>query len=95
MDTPEYENYLCEKVMEAVKFAGEDEIFIYLSSEDAGYQHSVVARTGFPVRVSDEPFMGGIKATIPGKNILIDNSFMETYHTLKKEFKFDGGLRHE
>ena len=95
MNTSEYENYLCKKVREAVEFAGDDEIFIYLSPEDASYQHSLVARTGFPVRVSDEPFMGGIKATIPGKNILIDNSFMEAYQSLKKEFKFDGGLRHE
>ena len=95
MNTSEYENYLCRKIRDAVEFAGNDEIFIYLSPEDTSYQHSVVARTGFPVRVSDEPFMGGIKATIPGKNILIDNSFMETYQTLKKEFKFDGGPRHE
>ena len=87
MNTSEYENYLCKKIQEAVKFAGNDELFIYLSPEDASYQHSLVARTGFRVRVSDEPFMGGIKATIPSKNILIDNSFMEAYQSLKKEFK--------
>ena len=45
--------------------------------------------------ISDEPFMGGIKATIPAKNILIDNSFLSAYEKLKKEFKFDGGLSHE
>jgi V/A-type H+-transporting ATPase subunit E len=39
--------------------------------------------------------MGGIKATIPAKNILIDNSFLSAYEKLKKEFKFDGGLSHE
>ena len=52
-------------------------------------QHSIVAKTGFTVEISDEPFMGGIKATIPGKNILIDNSFMSAYEKMKKEFKFD------
>ena len=46
-------------------------------------------------KISDEPFMGGIKATIPAKNILIDNSFLSAYEKLKKEFKFDGGLSHE
>lgn len=95
MSTPEYENYLCRKVREAAAFAGDDEIFIYLSPEDASHQRSVIARTGQPVRISQEPFLGGIKAAIPDKNILIDDSFMEAYQRLHKEFKFDGGLRHE
>ena len=79
----------------AREFAGNDEIFIYLSPEDTALQRSIVAKTGFAVEISNEPFMGGIKATIPAKNILIDNSFMGAYETLKKEFKFDGGLSHE
>ena len=95
MGTPEYQDYLCTKIQKAREFAGNDEIFIYLSPEDSTLQHSIVAKTGFAVNISDEPFMGGIKATIPAKNILIDNSFMGAYETLKKEFKFDGGLSHE
>ena len=63
--------------------------------EDTALQRSIVAKTGFAVEISKEPFMGGIKATIPAKNILIDNSFMSAYEKLKKEFKFDGGLSHE
>ena len=66
-----------------------------LSPEDTALQRSIVAKTGFTVELSKEPFMGGIKATIPAKNILIDNSFMSAYEKLKKEFKFDGGLSHE
>ena len=95
MSTPEYESYLCRKVQEAAAFAGDDEIFIYLSPEDSTHQRSVIAKTGLPVQISAEPFLGGIKAAIPGKNILIDNSFMEAYQRLHKEFKFDGGLCHE
>ena len=66
-----------------------------LLAEDTALQRSIVAKTGFTVEISDEPFMGGIKATIPAKNILIDNSFLSAYEKLKKEFKFDGGLSHE
>lgn len=95
MDTREYEEYLCTKIQEAADFAGTDEIFIYLSPEDASYQRSVVARTGFPVQVSDTPFMGGIKAAIPSKNILIDNSFLESFQNLRRQFNFDGGMNHE
>ena len=32
---------------------------------------------------------------IPHKNILIDNSFQEGLETMRREFKFDGGLKHE
>ena len=95
MESPEYQDYLCRAIQKARDFAGNDEIFIYLSPEDTALQRSIVAKTGFTVEISDEPFMGGIKATIPGKNILIDNSFMSAYEKMKKEFKFDGGLSHE
>lgn len=91
MSTTEYEDYLVRKIKEAVDFAKDDELFIFLSPEDEGLKHSMMARTGFPVQISKEPFIGGIRATIPSKNILIDNSFMESLHTLRKEFSFDGG----
>ena len=95
MESPEYQDYLCTRIQKAREFAGNDEIFIFLSPEDTALQRSIVAKTGFTVELSKEPFMGGIKATIPAKNILIDNSFMSAYEKLKKEFKFDGGLSHE
>ena len=66
-----------------------------LLAEDTALQRSIVAKTGFTVEISDEPFMGGIKATIPAKNILIDNSFAANLAAMHKEFKFDGGLNHE
>ena len=95
MESAVYQDYLCTRIQKAREFAGNDEIFIYLSPEDTALQRSIVAKTGFTVELSKEPFMGGIKATIPAKNILIDNSFMSAYEKLKKEFKFDGGLSHE
>ena len=91
MSTTEYEDYLVLKIKEAVDFAKDDELFIFLSPEDEGLYLTMMARTGFPVQISKEPFIGGIRATIPSKNILIDNSFMESLHTLRKEFSFDGG----
>ncbi len=69
MESPAYQDYLCSKNPEAREFAGNDEIFIYLSAEDTALQRSIVAKrhNGFTVEISDEPFMGGIKATIPAK----------------------------
>ncbi len=76
MSTPEYQDYLVHKIQEAVEFAGKDENSSILSPEDTGLQRTMVAHTGFAVQISKEPFIGGINATIPAKNILIDNSFM-------------------
>ncbi len=38
---------------------------------------------------------GGIRATIPQKNILIDHSFAGNFEAAYKDFKFDGGPEHE
>ena len=84
--TAEYDEYLCRRINEAVKFAGDDEIQIYLSSSE---------KTGTPLQVSKEDFIGGIRAEIPHKNILIDNSFSANLASMCREFKFDGGLKNE
>ncbi|MCI6005007.1 MAG: V-type ATP synthase subunit E [Blautia sp.] len=91
--TPEYLDYLAEKIREARDFAGKDELHIYLSASDNDKLDTMTHKTGFPLEVSGESFIGGIKATIPGKNILIDNSFQENFNAVRGEFKFDGGLK--
>ena len=95
MESSRYEEYLCTKIEEAVCFAEHDEIQIYLSKEDESRLKSLTVKTGFPLKLSDESFIGGIKAIIPEKNILIDNSFEEGYQAAYREFKFDGGSAHE
>ena len=91
--TPEYLDYLSEKIQDARNFAGEDELHIYLSASDSDKLEPMAQKTGFPLELSEESFIGGIKATIPGKNILIDNSFQENFNAVQEEFKFDVGLK--
>lgn len=93
--TPEYDSYLCRKIKEAQDFAGEDELHIYLTPSDSSRLESISQKTGAELRLADEEFIGGIRTIIPGKNILIDNSFREAFLACKKEFKFDGGPRYE
>ena len=52
-------------------------------------------RTGMTPLLSDTDFMGGIRAVIPDKNILIDNTFLTCFENEKESFNFDGGIRHE
>ncbi len=56
-----YEEYLCTKIEEAVCFAEHDEIQIYLSKEDEPRLKSLTVKTGFPLKLSDESFIGGIR----------------------------------
>ena len=95
ISTPEYRDYLCCRIKEAKDFAEDDEIQIYLSAGDKELVDSLSAKTDCTLLVSSEDFLGGICAEIPGKNILIDNSFATNLDALRKEFKFDGGLNHE
>ena len=95
MSTSEYETYLCRKIKEAQDFAENDEIHIFLSSTDRKRLDALIQKTGISLQVSEEDFIGGIRAEIPHKNILIDNSFAANLDAMRKEFKFDGGMTHE
>ena len=94
-NTPDYPAYLENKIKEALDFAEQDKINIYLSPEDSVLLPNLVERTKAFITVSAEDFLGGIKATIPHKNILIDHSFAGNFQAVYKEFKFDGGPKHE
>ena len=93
--TPDYPAYLESKIKEALDFAEQDKINIYLSPEDSALLPDLVERTKAFITVSAEDFLGGVKATIPHKNILIDHSFAGNFQAVYKEFKFDGGPKHE
>lgn len=91
MSTPQYDDYLVKKINEAIEFAGEDNLYIFISEGDAGRLTSLIERTGFPLQVSDTSFIGGIQARIPERNILIDDSFQGALETLRREFVLKGG----
>lgn len=93
--TPEYEDYLADRIKEALDFAEKDELSIYLSPEDSSLAEKLQQKTGAVIQIAKDSFLGGIRATIPQKNILIDHSFAGNFEAAYKEFKFDGGPEHE
>ena len=93
--TPEYETYLTGKIKEALDFAEDDEISVYLSPEDSALAEKLQQTTGVTIQIAKDSFLGSIRATIPQKNILIDHSFAGNFEAAYKEFKFDGGPEHE
>lgn len=91
----DYPQWLEKKIKEAQDVAGADEVQIYLAKIDEGLKESIEAGTGLSIQISEEPFMGGMRAVIPAKNILIDQTFLTMFESEKEEFNFDGGLLNE
>ena len=46
------------------------------------------------LEIAEEDFGGGLKAVVPTKNILIDNSFSSLLQGEKEAFTFDGRILH-
>lgn len=93
--TDAYGDYLKQKIREALDFAGEDTVFLYLSPEDSERLAPLSEEMGVEFRIAARSFLGGVQAEIPEKNILIDSSFLEAYNNEKEHFTFDGGLTYE
>ena len=93
--TPQYEDWLEEKIKKALEAAGEDQAEIYLSSGAQTLAEEMEKRTGIRPLISQTSFIGGIRAVIPDKNILIDYTLLTMLENEKENFNFDGGLNHE
>lgn len=95
METDDYHKMLVSQLREAREFAGGDEIILYIDPADAQSKYSIEAELGAPVTVSTYSFLGGTRAVLPGRNILIDNSFETKLTEAKEEFRLKGGADHE
>lgn len=86
METPEYTAYLIGKLNDAVSFAQGDVMTLYINPSDAGKKSVLEGSTGLTVTISKTDFMGGLRAVIHEKNILIDNSFKTKLAEQKETF---------
>ena len=92
INTKEYIELISSQIEYALKFADGDELIIYVDSTDESRLHELCARHQTDcLKISEHSFMGGTKALLPKKNILIDNSFAKKLETAKLRFMFDLG----
>jgi vacuolar-type H+-ATPase subunit E/Vma4 len=80
--TDEYFGKMCEMIEDAKKEARGTEVTVYISKEDEGIKKSLEKACGCDITISDEKFYGGIRAAIPSRNIMIDDTYAAR---LKKE----------
>ena len=84
----EYEAFLVRHIQEAKAFAKGEEIVIYLAPTDRAKKERLEQETGVSLEVSEENFIGGIRAVIAAKNILIDESFAGRLRQEKDNYSF-------
>ena len=88
MTTGEYQDLLVKQIKEAKEFARNEAITIYIDPADFNFLTSLETATNCPITVSETSFLGGTRAVIPSKNILIDNSFETKLKEKKEAFTF-------
>jgi len=95
LKTEEYEQVLVGQIQMALDFAKEESITIYIDPIDEPKKASLEHATGIELLVSEESFLGGIRAVVSSKHVLIDYSFESKFEEVKAEYQLSGGHHHE
>ena len=94
--TPDYTDYICNKINKALKLSRdrENDIIVYMDPADAGIMEEVSDRCGVKITETREPIMGGVRAVIPSRKLLFDFAFLDLLNEEKEAFAFKGGPEH-
>ena len=90
MKTPAYDKWLIKHIKKAKDFARGEEITIYIDPADTDRLYHLEEQTQTQLSISKYSFFGGIRAVIPGRHILIDNSFETRLKEERENFRFRG-----
>lgn len=91
MKTDAYEDFLVKCIRKAIVFADGELMTIYINPSDEQKRSDLEDATGVRLTVSAEDFIGGVRAVVRGRNILIDNSFKTQLRNEYDRFLFSGG----
>lgn len=91
METSQYDELLEAQIKKAQEFAKDEEVHVYIDPSDKAKQNLLAIRTRCDIRVSEYSFLGGTRAVIASKNVLIDNSFETKLKEAEENFQFHLG----
>ena len=91
MKTDEYRDLLVQYIEKAARFAGGESMTIYINPTDADKKDYLEEHTGMRLTVSKEDFVGGVRAVVHDRNILIDHAFKGALESEYQKFMFKGG----
>ena len=75
MKTDEYKELLVAYIEKAARFTNGEDLKIYINPSDADKKEWLEERTGMTLTVSKENFVGGVRAVVKGRNVLIDHAY--------------------
>ena len=75
MKTDAYNDFLLKCIRQAVRYAGTDPVTIYINPTDESRRGDLEDAARVRLTISAEDFIGGVRAVIRNRNILMDNSF--------------------
>lgn len=84
----EYRTLLKERLKKALEFARGEAVTVYLDPEDAPLKAELETESGCELTISDIPFGGGIRAMIPSRNVMMDESFAGRLAEEREKFSF-------
>lgn len=93
MKSEEYPRLLIAYIEKAAKFANGAPMTIYINPSDEDKKEYLEDHTGMALTVSKEDFIGGVRAVIQEKNILIDHAFKGAIENEYRKFMFKGGVQ--
>lgn len=91
MKTEDYKELLLTYADQVLKYADGEPLAIYVSCEDKRAKEFLEEKMSLRVHTSEEDFIGGIKAILPSRNILMDHSFLSSLEKMEEEFILEGG----
>lgn len=91
MQTEEYKRLLVAHIEKAVKFANGESMTIYINPSDTDKKEYLEEHTGMALTISREDFIGGVRAVVTDRNILIDHAFKGAIDSEYQKFLFKGG----
>ena len=86
VETSEYRELLLKEIKDALDIAKESEILIYVGTKDENIIEDVYKKYGVKLLINESIVKGGMRAEIPSKNILIDNTFETKISEAKEKF---------
>lgn len=93
--TPDYTALLRKHIHQALSFAENDIVTVYIDPDDAALKDKLFEEFHCNIVVSEYAFGGGTRTVIDEKNILIDHSFDTRFEELAEDFSFNGGSSNE
>ncbi len=92
MKTDAYRKALVHYIEKALRFANGEELTIYINPTDADKKDYLEEHTGMKLTISREDFVGGVRAVVHGRNVLIDHAYKGALENEYQKFLFRGGV---